>query len=125
MGTGWVTGAAGVGGVVAAAGAEAESDPGGGGGSVGGSGAAAGPEAEPGSGVSAGAGDGLVGGKGSPLGWSLVLYKGPSGQGLSDQRESCWGGHADELASPAPKESRKYMCLCLIPLKYCYTFLLH
>lgn len=107
MGTGWVTGAAGVGGVVAAAGAgaEAESDPGGGGGSVGESGDA-GPEVEPGS----GAGGGPVGGKGSPQGWSLVLYKEPSGQGLSGQRESCWGGRVDELASPAPGCEARAVC---------------
>ncbi len=112
MGTGWVAGAAGVGGEVAAAWPEAEPGPGGGGGSAGGSGAA-GHEAEPGSGVSAGAGavagagGGLVPGgeRGSPLGWSLVLYKKPSGQSGSGQRESCWAGHADEPASPAPVDS--------------------
>lgn len=110
MGTGWVAGAAGVGGEVAAAWPEAEPGPGGGGGSAGGSGAA-GHEAEPGSGVSAGAGAGAGGGlvpggeRGSPLGWSLVLYKKPSGQSGSGQRESCWAGHADEPASPAPVDS--------------------
>lgn len=81
--------------------AEAEPGPGGGDGSGGGS-DAAGPGAEPGSVEGAGAGGGLVlGEKGSPLGWSLVLYK-PSGQWGSGQRESCWAGHADEPASPTP-----------------------
>lgn len=89
MGTGWVAGAAYGEGVVAAAWADAEPGPGGAGGSAGGSGAA-GPGGEDGSGVSAGPGGGLVpgGGRGSPLGWSLVLYKEPSGQWGSGQRES-------------------------------------
>lgn len=59
----------------------AEGAPVGGGGSAGGSGAV-GPVSEPDFGINAVAGGGLVpaGGKGSPLGWSLALYKNPSGQ---------------------------------------------
>lgn len=91
--------------MVAAARADAEPGPGGGGGVAGGSGAAV-PGSEPGSGLSAGAGGGLVPGgeRGSPLGWSLVLYKEPSGQLDSGQRGSCWAGHAVEPASPTPVE---------------------
>lgn len=103
MGTGWVAGPAGDGGVVAAAWAEAEPGPDGGGGSAGGSGAA-GHGDEAGSGVSAGPGGGLVpeGERGSPLGWSLVLHKEPSGQSGSGRRESYWAGHANGPASPTP-----------------------
>lgn len=94
------------GGVVAAAWAEAEPGPGCGRGFEGGSGAA-GPGAEPGSVVDAGDGDGLVPGgeKGSPLGWSLVLYMQPSGLLGSGQKERCWAGHADAPASPTPVDS--------------------
>lgn len=106
MGIGWVAGAAGGGGAVAAAWAEAELGPDDGGGFAGESGVA-GPGGEPGSGVSAGPGGGLVPGceRGSPLGWPLVLYKEPSGQSGSGQRESCWAGRADEPASPTPADS--------------------
>lgn len=99
--------AAGVGGAVAAVWTVAEPGPGDGGGSAGGSGAAGpgdGPGDEPGSGVGAGAGGGLVpwGERGSPLGWSLVLHKKPSGQSGSGQRGRCWAGHVYEPASPTP-----------------------
>lgn len=98
-----MAGAAGEGGVVAAAWAEAEPGFGGGGGSVGESGAA-GPGDEAGSGVSAGLGGGLVldGERGSPLGWSHALHKEPSGRLGSGQRENYWAGHANEPASPTP-----------------------
>lgn len=89
---------------MAAAEAEAEPGPGGGGGFVGGSGGGvAGPGDEPGSGVSAGAGGGPVGERDSPQGWSLVLCMEPSAHWGSGWRGSCWGGHADEPASPTPE----------------------
>lgn len=106
-----MAGAGGAGGAVAGACAEAEPGPVGGGGSVEGSGAAE-PVAEPGSGVGAGAGGGFVPGgeKGSPLGWSLALYKEPLCQSCSGQRERCWVGHADEPASPTPGYVASTVC---------------
>lgn len=106
LGIGWVAGAGGAGVAVAAAWPGAEPAPEGGGGFAGGSGAG-GPGAEPGSGVGAGTAGGLVlgGEKASPLGWSLVLYKEPSGHRGSGQRERCWAAHAVEPASLAPADS--------------------
>lgn len=112
-----------VGGAVAAACAVAEPGPGDGVGSAGGSGAA-GPVDEPGFGVGAVDGGGLVpwSERGSPLGWSLVLCKNPSGQAGSGLRERGWGDHEYEPASPTPVDRKQH---CQSPSICCDCVSLH